>query len=853
MENQEKKNWKEQVRERTCDIVPGPLRKLCGLYEMALDQRRSSSAYADDLWSLVDPELWFKMRNPWLILQMISHERLEKLANDENFMQVFQAHLDTYDAVLATEGWFAKTHPQSPLKTVAYFSMEFGLSEALPIYSGGLGILAGDHLKTAHDLDVPVIGVGLLYQQGYFRQYLDANGRQLEVYPYNDPSQLPLVRARNPDGERIFVKLDFPGRPIYLRVWEVNVGRTRLYLLDSNDLVNTPLDRGITSSLYGGTVEHRLQQEIVLGLGGWKLFQSLKIVPEVCHLNEGHAAFVVLARAKSYMEENKTTFEEALTITRAGNIFTTHTPVTAGFDRFPGNLVAKYFDGFSTQIGISIDDLLALGRENALDPTEPFNMAYLAFRGSAAVNGVSKLHGQVSRKLFSSLFPRWPYDEIPVGYVTNGIHIPSWESPKADALWSKACGKERRWWINFDCVENDFKQIDDKEIWELRVQAKKALIDYIRLRVSNQRRIQGRPEESIKQAETIFNPEVLTVGFARRFASYKRVNLLLQDKARLLQLISDTNQPIQIVVAGKAHPQDQTGKAMIEEWMHFIRRPEVSPHIVFLADYDILMAERLVHGVDVWLNTPRLPMEASGTSGMKVLANGGLNLSELDGWWAEAYRPEVGWALGDGKEHGQDPAWDYAEAQALYALLEQQVKPLYYHRDKSGVPKEWVKLIRNSMIKLAPRFSTVRMMQEYVEQYYLPAASLYQKRSENNGKRGKEIQSWRKAFSERWKYVQFVDMQIQEAKNRHIFTVKVHQGSLKPDDLRVELYAIGPQGKPAFRQAMACQGQTENEGVYRYTAEVLSVRPATDFTPRIMPEHAGLLVPGELGEILWQR
>lgn len=822
------------------------------LFSLALDQRGSSSATANELWSQIAAELWCKWRNPWLILQMITKEKLLELASDAEFHKLFNKHVKIQQDYLASKGWFRNTYPNAPFKTAAYFSMEFGLSEALPIYSGGLGILAGDYLKSASDLDLPLVGVGLLYQRGYFRQFLDSNNRQKEIYPYNEPDQLPIVRAKSKGGDPLSILVDYPGRSISFRVWEVLVGKIKLYLLDSNDAINNPIDRGLTNELYSGNPEHRLRQEIALGIGGWKLLQTLEITPEICHLNEGHAAFVIIARVQTLMDKLAISFEEALTIARAGNLFTTHTAVDAGFDRFPPELISEYFSLYASKLGISLDTLLGLGRENPNNKQEPFNMAFFAFRGSGAVNGVSRLHGDVSRRLFSKLFPRWPINEVPVGYVTNGVHIPSWESPAADALWTTSCGK-KRWQDPAIDLKEDFKKISDEELWNFRNNARHALIKYIRTRLVYQKKMLDRPPEELVQAECIFNANTLTIGFARRFAAYKRVNLLLDDQARLKHLIFNTKQPVQIVIAGKAHPQDDVGKDIITQWINFVRQPEIRPHIIFLGDYDILMAERLVQGVDVWINTPRRPWEASGTSGMKLLVNGGLNLSELDGWWAEAYEEGVGWAIGDGQEHGADVAWDHVEASEMYSTLEEKVIPFFYKRDEKGIPREWLSYIRNSMMNLTPRFSSDRMVREYIEKYYLPGASLYAARLEEKGRIGSEISLWTKTLEDKWKDVQFLNMEVRENAEHHTFQVDVDLGELAPDTIRVELYAQPNSEEQPYRQVMQRQPCAVSGTAFTYTAVVPASLPASNYTPRITPYCKGALIPAEAKEILWQR
>ena len=635
------------------------------------------------------------------------------------------------------------------------------LSEALPIYSGGLGNVAGDQLKAASDLGVPVVGVGLLYQQGYFRQVIDKDGAQQALYPYNDPGQLPITPLRQPNGEWLRLEIALPGYSVWLRAWQVQAGRVKLYLLDSNDAANFPAHRGITSELYGGGPELRLKQELLLGIGGWRLLRALGIKPEVCHLNEGHAAFAVLDRARSFMEESGQPFEAALAVTRAGNLFTTHTPVAAGFDLFDPALIKQYLGGYAQKrLGITLQDLLALGRQNPDDSSESFNMAYLAIRGSGAVNGVSRLHGEVSRRLFEPLFPRWPQDEVPVGHVTNGVHMPTWDSAAADDLWTKACEKDR-WLGPTENLAQKIRRLSDATLWQFRAVARMSLVEYARERLSGQLAISGSALEAIDRAKHLFDPNALTLGFARRFATYKRTNLLLHDPERLLRLLSDSQRPVQLIIAGKAHPADQAGQDLIQEWMHFIRRPEVRPHAIFLSDYDMHLTEHMVQGVDLWINTPRRPWEACGTSGMKVLVNGGINLSELDGWWAEAYTPEVGWALGDGQEHGDDPAWDAAEAEALYDLLERKVIPEFYNRDNSGVPTAWVKRMRESMAKLTPLFSAHRAVREYTEQCYLPAAAAYQERTTNKGAIGRGIVDWQHEVDRKWSALRFGGLRVQ--------------------------------------------------------------------------------------------
>ncbi len=808
----------------------------------------------DHVWRRLDPVLWRLTRNPWTILQTVSREKLQGVLADPVFRKGIDDLVQSRRDAVQAPAWFQQTYPQSRLTGVAYFSMEFMLSEALPIYSGGLGNVAGDQLKAASDLGVPVIGVGLLYQQGYFRQVIDKDGAQQAMFPYNDPGQLPITPLRQANGEWLRLEIALPGYSVWLRAWQVQVGRVKLYLLDSNDAANYPAHRGITSELYGGGPELRLKQELLLGIGGWRLLAALGVQPEVCHLNEGHAAFAVLERARSWMQENGQAFEVALAVTRAGNLFTTHTAVAAGFDRFPPALIEQYLGGYAEQrLGITQHELLALGRQNPNDAAEPFNMAYLAIRGSGAVNGVSRLHGRVSRHLFEPLFPHWPAEEVPVGHVTNGVHMPTWDSAPADELWTQACGKDR-WSGTAETLEQNMRRVSDASLWEFRTDAGKALVDYARERLSRQLVASGSSLDAVDAARHHFDCNTLTLGFARRFASYKRPNLLLHDPERLLRLLIHPQRPVQLVMAGKAHPADLTGQALIQQWIHFIRRPEVRPHVIFLSDYDMDLTAQLVQGVDVRLNTPRRPWEACGTSGMKVLVNGGLNVSELDGWWAEAYAPELGWALGDGQEHGDDPAWDAAEAEALYDLLEREVIPEFYARDQDGIPTAWVARMRESMARLTPRFSANRAVCDYTEQHYLPAASAYLERAAEKGAMGVELVDWRQALGQKWAALRFGEVKVESGTEQHVFEAQVYLDDLAPEAVGVELYANGVDGAAPERVEMARVRQLVGAtNGYAYRAQVPAARPATDYTARVIPRQANAAVPLEDAHILWQR
>jgi starch phosphorylase len=843
-------------------VPPTQIEGFDSLAELALNLRWSWNHATDEVWRQLDPELWEITHNPWVVLQTASRDRIKRVLADPVFRKNLDDLVETRRHALAAPAWFQQNHPQSPLTCAAYFSMEFMLSEALPIYSGGLGNVAGDQLKADSDLGVPVVGVGLLYQQGYFRQVIGKDGAQQALYPYNDPGQLPITPLRRPlatpgakteasEGEWLRLEIDLPGYKVWLRAWQVQVGRAKLYLLDSNDPANVPIHRGITSQLYGGGHELRLQQELLLGIGGWRLLHALGIQPEVCHLNEGHAAFAILERARTFMNETGQPFPVALAVTRVGNLFTTHTAVPAGFDRFDPALIEHYLGPYAQEkLGISIRDLLALGRQNANDSSEKFNMAYLAIHGSGAVNGVSRLHGQVSRHIFAPLFPHWPEDEVPVGYVTNGVHVPTWDSVPADKLWTDSCGKDR-WLGTKNTLEQDFRKVSDAALWQFRTAASKSLVEYARARLTQQLTATGADPAMIEVVKGLFDPNALTLGFARRFATYKRPNLLLHDRGRLLRLLANPERPVQLIIAGKAHPEDHAGQALIQEWIKFIRETENRRHIIFLSDYDVLLAEHLVRGVDVWINTPRRPWEASGTSGMKVLVNGGINLSELDGWWAEAYTPEVGWALGDGKEHGDDPAWDDMEANQLYDLLEREVIPEFYARDENGIPTAWVKRMRESMARLTPQFSADRTVREYTEQRYLPAAAAYRARSADKGKVGAQVVDWQRTVDQKWSTLRFGEVKVQTRGAQHDFEVELYLDGLDPMAVRVELYADGV--KPEAHEMERGRSLAGTARGYVYKAAVSAARPATDYTARVIPNLNGISVPLEDAHILWQR
>jgi starch phosphorylase len=820
------------------------------LATLALDLRWTWSYDADHLWRALDPEAWELTRNPWLLLQEASAERLQALARDPDFRRDLDVVRNARAAQLATPPSL-DSGPVTRDRPVAYFCMEFAVGEAIPLYAGGLGVLAGDHLKTASDLGVPVVAVGLLYQEGYFRQVIDSAGHQQELYPYNDPMSLPIQPARKVNGDWLAVAIDLPGRQLHVRVWRADVGRVPLYLLDANVSSNEPADRAITSKLYGDGPEMRIRQEIILGIGGVRALDALGIEPSVLHLNEGHAAFAILERAHVTARRHGLTFAEGLTATRAGNVFTTHTSVGAAFDAFSPALVASCLpaDGaYLRELGLGLDELLALGRQPGASEDEPFRPAYLALRGSGRVNAVSALHREVSRDIFKGLFPRLPLAESPIVHVTNGVHVPSWDSTSADELWTGACGPDP-WRVSAGDQTRALAAVSDSTLWAHRARARAALVATVRARLGRQLAHHGAPAAVIAQAARALDPDVLTLGFARRFAEYKRPNLLLHDRERLARLLTNVRRPIQLVVAGKAHPDDLVGKELVEAWARFAEMPEVRGRCVVLEDYDLALAQELVQGVDVWLNTPRRPWEACGTSGMKVLVNGGLNLSSLDGWWAEAWEPGVGWAIG-ASSHS-----DGADAVALVELIEAQIVPTFYERDAEGLPRAWLGLVRSSMAKLTPRFSANRMMREYVEGLYAPAARGLDRRLADRAARARAVEAWRRRLAASWSDVRFGELVTRDEGRGRTISLEVFLGELAPADVRVELYADAlDDGRPSERRPMTCTGHLPGTAHgHLFTLEVPATRPAWHYTPRVIPSSSEAALPLELPLVAWRR
>jgi starch phosphorylase len=808
-------------------------RSLLALRELAFDLRWSVGSAADAVWRSIDAPAWEATRNPRWLLQIASGRRLAELASDAGFGQALQRLVGTRRAYFEAPTWCARQHPELARQRIAYFSMEFAVGQALPNYAGGLGVLAGDFLKAASDLGIPLVGVGIFFQQGYFRQTLRADG-QHECYPHNEPGQLPVRPLRSPDGAWLRVPLRIARRTVWLRAWLATVGRVALYLLDTNDPLNPPGDRAITARLYGGGSKTRLLQEIVLGVGGVRLLERLGIDVSVLHLNEGHSAFAVLERARAFARRETVGFREALWATRAGNVFTTHTSVGAAFDRFEPALVERTLlsrDGDFAELDVPACTLLALGREHDAEDA-PFSMAHLALRGSGRINGVSRLHGAVSRRLFSQAFPLRAESEIPIGYVTNGVHLPSWTSGAADALWTAAAGAD--WWRADATAAASASGFGDQALWSLRYAQRRALIEHV---------CPPSPAwaRAHPQARSIagLRPEVLTLGFARRFTGYKRPLLLLQDPERLLALLASEERPVQLLIAGKAHPADSEGKQMLASWVEFARRPELAGRCVVLPDYDVALAARMVSGVDVWINTPQLQWEACGTSGMKILSNGGLNLSVPDGWWAEVNAADAGWTLGSDADGS-----DAEDAEALHAMLERDVIPAYYKRDEHALPRRWLARIRASMTQLTLRFGAERMLREYTEQVYAPAAAAYQRRTAHDARLARALARFEQQVTAGWPELGVGPLELAEGSDgQRSASVAVRLGQLPAELLLVELCAP-PEGAP--RRELMRPISDGSAGVRTFRCVVPPDWPAGVPFVRVTPVHPAAQLPLEL-------
>jgi len=807
-------------------------------------------------------ELWDQVEhNPIELINKLTQDEIDRLARDDVFLAKLNICNKDLDEYMGAKTWFDRKFPSKRDDTlIAYFSAEFGLSEALPIYSGGLGVLAGDHLKAASDLGIPLVGVGLLYSRGYFRQSLSPDGWQQERYPQYDFFKLPLTLVRGDDDMPLRIRVEFPDSEVLIQVWKAQVGRVELYLLDSNLLENSPDEQSITDTLYGGGEDMRIRQEIILGMGGYRALVALGKKPTVCHMNEGHAAFLSLERIKQFMADNKCDFRTARQCCVAGNVFTTHTPVPAGFDLFPAELLQKYLSKLTTELGISLDKIIELGKLDPANKDERFNMAVLAMENANHVNGVSKLHATVSRRIFSDRWPSYPVEEVPIDAVTNGIHTMTWMCRRMTELLDEFAGPNWRDDPSDPGVWQALDEVPDARLWEIRENERGDLVRYCRKRLRIQLRRASSGPVDMSGVSDVLDPRVLTIGFARRFATYKRATLMFQDKERLKNLLFHPDRPVQFVFAGKSHPKDDGGKKLIQDITKFIRDEGARARFVFLEDYDMSVARRMIQGVDVWLNNPRRPMEASGTSGMKVVPNGGLNCSVLDGWWDEAYRPGVGWAIGDSNEFSDEGYQDWADSRALYHLIENEIAPMFYYRADGGVPTGWVEMMRKSMKIHAPMFSTLRMVREYSTRFYMPSAEAFRHLTSDGLTEAKEALEWRDRVRNSWKDVKVVSVTDDAERSNMIgdsFNVKatVNLGSLDPSDILVQaLSGEVSQNRELTNLELNNLEKTESDGSTHVFEGI--VRCATPghrgYIVRIVPNHDDVVVAAELPIVAYE-
>lgn len=848
----------------TYSVIPKLPPKLHALWDLAYNVWFDWNHEVTGLFSSIDPKLWSKSYgNPISFLNHLPQNTLESLTGDDFFLERLRSVKNSQDIYMERKSSMLPFPYQEKQPLVAYFSLEYGLSLCLPIYSGGLGILAGDHLKSASDLNIPLVGVGLAYQQGYFRQYLTADGWQNERYPDYGFDQMPMTLVRDEiDQKPVTVSVDLAGQPLKAQIWKVLVGRICLYLLDTNIEENPSHFRQITSRLYGGDLEMRIWQEILLGIGGIKALSELGLTPRVIHMNEGHSAFAGLERIRVFMTDYGLSFEAAMELTASTSVFTTHTPVPAGNDRFPAELMQRYFDGYARSLGLAFKVLLALGREDPRNDGEWFCMTVLALRLSRFNNGVSELHGHVSRRMWQKVWPQYPVEDIPIGTVTNGVHIASWVARDIAILFERYLGAN--WKEDPDCtrVWQQAETIPDGELWRAHERLRERVVDYARSRLREQLAQRGARRTELLQADEVLDPQVLTIGFARRFATYKRATLLLADKERFLKMITDPERPVQFIFAGKSHPHDNEGKKFMQQLVQFCQLPEVRNRVVFLEDYDMEVAQYMVQGCDVWLNTPRRPLEACGTSGMKAIANGVLQVSTLDGWWVEAHNMDnaVGWSIGQGEEYDDTGYQDFVESQILYNLLEKEVIPTFYERGQTNYPREWIRRMKKCLQLFTPVFTAHRMVADYVKNAYEPAYKNSVSLMEENFAPAKQLASWRMDIMTKWNALRINNVRSDIPQTIHVaqpiaIQADVYLNGLTPEDVRVEIYAgpVSADGTFSERKT-ACMEQTQplKDGWHRYVGQFIPDTPGRfGYTVRMLPNHQHLLDPHSLGLIHW--
>ncbi len=844
--------------------IPNLPKELSKLQEIAHNMLWCWDPDAIELFFRIDRDEWVRCgQNPIKLLGRVKQSRLEELAKNDSFLSHMNRVYQSFKSYMETNTYFSRNVDAPKEMCILYMSAEFGVHESINIYSGGLGVLAGDHLKAASDLGMPVVGMGLLYREGYFEQYLNPDGWQQEMYPPNDFYNMPIEKVVDENGKPVVIEVEYPGRMVKAYIWKCQVGRVPLYLLDSDHEDNSEADKRITGQLYGGDRETRIKQEIMLGMGGVIAAHALKLRPTLYHLNEGHAAFMVLQRIKELVLHEGLTFAQAVETVKAGSYFTTHTPVPAGNDMFDPSLVERYFGKYCQDVGISMNDFLGLGRQDPNDPREPFCMTVLALKLCAGANGVSELHGHVSRDMWRRTWRDVPVDEIPIGYITNGVHIRSWISRDLAELYDRYLGPDWKTEPENKEIWNKVDEIPDTELWKTHERRRERLVDFARRRLRAQLESRGAPSSEIRKASEYLDPECLTIGFARRFATYKRITLLFKDPQRLKRILLNSDKPVQLIIAGKAHPQDHQGKELIREIIHFASDPEVRSRVVFIENYDMNVARYMVQGVDCWLNTPRRPMEASGTSGMKAAANGALNISIPDGWWCEAMQlGNVGWTIGKGELYESTEEQDRVESNALYEILEQDVIPRFYNRGPDGLPREWIGMMKNSIKLICPIFNTYRMVQEYAEKAYIPLSKRRVEFRKDERRLAKELAEWKAKVYSVWDKVHFVrvvaDLKINVPVGEMIpVEADIYLDGLTEKDVIVEVYTgrLGAKVHEEIEEAEAVKMSFDSkvgDNVYRYKGLVPCKETGQlGFYVRAIPYHPSLFNKFEMRLVKW--
>ncbi len=838
-------------------VVPDLPEKLRPLLDIASNLWLTWNPEAIKLFITMDSDLWERnQHNPVRMLGEISQEKLDELVHDEGFLSEVQRVQEQMAQYL--QAVHSINHNQQV--SIAYFSAEYGLSDTLPIYSGGLGILSGDHVKAASDLNLHFHGVGLLYQLGYFQQYLNMDGWQQDFYQVNDFHNMQVQEMKRPDGSPLEIELDFPGRKLFLKVWQIMVGRVSIYMLDSNIEKNNEYDRRLTAQLYGGNPEMRLQQEIILGIGGVKMLDALGIQITVVHMNEGHSAFTPFERARVLMKNRGLGFSEAMEVVRQSSVFTTHTNVQAAHDIFGPDMMKNYFSNYLREFSISLHDFMAYGRVHPDNNLENFSMTVAAVKNSAYVNGVSTLHSEVSRDLLKNLWPAVPPEHLPVQPITNGIHIPSWVSFEMNDLFERYLGSKWREKQDYRDSWEKVQNIPDPELWSVHEIRRRRLIAFTRQRLQKQLIAKGASNLLISESQEALNPSALTLGFARRFATYKRANLIFKDKERLLKILNNSERPVQLIFAGKAHPQDQAGKDLIKNIVSFMSTEHLRGKIAFIEDYDINVARYLVSGVDIWLNTPLRPFEACGTSGMKAACNGVLNFSVLDGWWDEAYDLKNGWAIGNREVYTDKEYQDEVESKAIYSILEKDIVPLFYERGSDGLPREWIRMMKHSLITIASRYNTNRMVKEYFSKFYKTASENYVRLSADNFTPVRELAKWKSRMAGDFSGLRIESIQADTGrtyKSGEQFKVQadLFLGKIAPGEVLVNVYYGTIVGEDILHNsALARLGEVEKtgEGRYRFSGVIPCSRTGNfGFKLRVTPFHPLMVDPYEMGLVLW--